>query len=99
MFRFTIRDVLWLTALVALGVGWWQNNRQHKLAAVEAKARFDALDAEQKQTQLKLDSLTTLAKSFGIDADVKPDGNFAITLTKPGTLNINPNAARNPAKK
>jgi hypothetical protein len=23
MLRFTIRDVLWLTALVAMGVGWW----------------------------------------------------------------------------
>jgi len=23
MFRFTIRDVLWLTALVAMGAGWW----------------------------------------------------------------------------
>ena len=23
MFRFTIRDVLWLTALVAMGVAWW----------------------------------------------------------------------------
>jgi hypothetical protein len=23
MFRFTIRDVLWLTALVALALGWW----------------------------------------------------------------------------
>ena len=23
MFRFTIRDVLWLTVVVALGVAWW----------------------------------------------------------------------------
>jgi hypothetical protein len=23
MFRFTIRDVLWVTALVAMGVAWW----------------------------------------------------------------------------
>ena len=31
MFRFTIRDVLWLTALVAvtlgLGLGWWRDHR------------------------------------------------------------------------
>ena len=25
MFRFTIRDVLWLTVVVALGVGWWSD--------------------------------------------------------------------------
>ena len=27
MFRFTIRDVLWLTALVALAVAWWLERR------------------------------------------------------------------------
>jgi hypothetical protein len=25
MFRFTIRDVLWLMAVVALSVGWWMD--------------------------------------------------------------------------
>jgi cation diffusion facilitator CzcD-associated flavoprotein CzcO len=28
MFRFTIRDVLWLTVVVALGLGWWMNHRR-----------------------------------------------------------------------
>jgi hypothetical protein len=27
MFRFTIRDVLWLTVVVAVGVGWWIDRR------------------------------------------------------------------------
>ena len=27
MFRFTIRDVLWLTVVVALGLGWWIEHR------------------------------------------------------------------------
>jgi hypothetical protein len=26
MFHFTIRDVLWLTAVVALGAGWWADH-------------------------------------------------------------------------
>jgi hypothetical protein len=26
-FRFSIRDLLWLTALVALAVGWWLDHR------------------------------------------------------------------------
>jgi hypothetical protein len=39
MFRFTIRDVLWLTAVVALGVGWWadharQMSRQREAAKI-----------------------------------------------------------------
>src|SRR5262245_25395972 len=31
MFRFTIRDVLWLMVVVGMGVGWW-GNRQDMLA-------------------------------------------------------------------
>jgi hypothetical protein len=27
MFRFTIRDMLWLTVVVALAVGWWIDRR------------------------------------------------------------------------
>ena len=26
-FRFTIRDLLWLTVMVALGLGWWLHHR------------------------------------------------------------------------
>ena len=32
MFRFTIRDVLWLTVVVALVVGWWLDHRQFSAA-------------------------------------------------------------------
>jgi hypothetical protein len=28
MWRFTIRDVLWLTVVVALGIGWWVKHLQ-----------------------------------------------------------------------
>lgn len=34
MFRFTIRDVLWLTVVVAICAGWYVENR--RLAAREA---------------------------------------------------------------
>jgi hypothetical protein len=27
MFRFTIRDVLWLTVVVGLSVGWWMDHQ------------------------------------------------------------------------
>ena len=27
MFRFSIRDVLWLTVVVAMGIGWWRDHR------------------------------------------------------------------------
>ena len=28
--RFTIRDLLWLTLVVALAVGWWTDSRSHR---------------------------------------------------------------------
>ena len=27
MFRFTIRDVLWLTVVVGMAIGWWRDHR------------------------------------------------------------------------
>src|SRR5437870_6195737 len=30
MFRFTIRDVLWLTVVVAMGFGWWMDGQTKK---------------------------------------------------------------------
>jgi hypothetical protein len=37
MFRFTIRDVLWLTVVVAMGAGWWAD-RTAKI--VEGRRRW-----------------------------------------------------------
>ena len=34
MVRFTIRDVLWLTVVVALGVGWWLESSEPKALLV-----------------------------------------------------------------
>jgi hypothetical protein len=35
--RFSIRDLLWLTLVVALCVGWWLNHQSHLNAAAKAK--------------------------------------------------------------
>jgi hypothetical protein len=35
MFRFTIRDVLWLTVVAALGVGWWVDRSSLAVDAAE----------------------------------------------------------------
>jgi len=40
MFRFTIRDVLWLTVVVALAAGWWvDRSRVHATLARELEWR------------------------------------------------------------
>jgi hypothetical protein len=35
-FRFTVRDLLWLTALVAMGVGWWADHLRIESFAIAA---------------------------------------------------------------
>ncbi len=37
MFRFTIRDVLWLTVVVGLAVGWWMDRRGLEKRAAKIK--------------------------------------------------------------
>ncbi len=41
-FRFTIRDLLWLTALIAMGIGWWLD--RSKLAS-DWKLEIDQINA------------------------------------------------------
>lgn len=48
MFRFTIRDLLWLTVVVALGVGWLLEHRV-------AKRVQDELDYERALLQVEKD--------------------------------------------
>jgi sensor c-di-GMP phosphodiesterase-like protein len=47
MFRFTIRDVLWLTVLVGLSMGWWLDHRttnaKHFNAELEVIRREEML--------------------------------------------------------
>lgn len=46
MFHFTTRDLLWLTVVVALGLGWFIHQRH--LSIVEEKLRYSALSAGYK---------------------------------------------------
>jgi len=45
MFRFTIRDVLWLTVVVALAIGWWLDQdqiRRERAALRDERQAFQA---------------------------------------------------------
>ncbi len=41
MFRFSIRDLLWLTLVVALGLGWWLRERDLRAEVGRASSRAD----------------------------------------------------------
>jgi|SRR4051812_26321355 hypothetical protein len=48
MFRFTIRDVLWLMVVVAMTVGWWADQRTTTNLARDLKSRRQLMDKEWK---------------------------------------------------
>src|SRR6478609_960964 len=39
MFRFQIRDLLWLTALVAVSVRWWASDQQYRQQVLELQEK------------------------------------------------------------
>jgi hypothetical protein len=63
MFRFTIRDMLWLMVVVALACGWWIEHQRvaslwHRFSEVEAKRSelqdvFDAM--KERAAKAKMD--------------------------------------------
>jgi len=42
--RFTTRDLMWLTAVVALTVGWWLDSRRYDWGVKTAQYRKDYYD-------------------------------------------------------
>jgi len=45
MFRFTIRDVLWLTVVVAMALGWWIDQDRIRRQSEELKTAAQRLQA------------------------------------------------------
>lgn len=52
MFRFSIRDMLWLTIVVALAIGWWLDRA--KLADIANKTQAQAAETEQERAKWEL---------------------------------------------
>ena len=60
MFRFTIRDVLWLTVAIALSVSWWIDNKRIETTLKAIKAEHDA-------KQLELDDKLEIVNQMYMD--------------------------------
>ena len=63
MFRFTIRDVLWLTAIVAMGCAWWfDHSRLWTVIKVVGRENWHYQAKEQEaERQAKAQSATHFA--------------------------------------
>jgi hypothetical protein len=53
MFRFTIRELVLLTAVAAMGVGWWLDSRSSRKAQITFSRQVEALKAEVKALRVE----------------------------------------------
>jgi hypothetical protein len=79
--RFSIRDLLWLTAVVALSVGWWIDARRYDWGVQTAQyrkdyynlmseiARTESQKAIEKQKELS-DALQRVNAKTAVDSDI-----------------------------
>src|SRR5262245_32262894 len=67
MFRFTIRDVLWLMVVVALAVGWWLELKNRGPENTKLKAENLHLVKELDVAKWQLEESASLLKDFGIE--------------------------------
>ena len=56
MFRFSIRDLLWLTLVVAVGLGWFVSQRQYRAELNRAKLDCDAACASHEEKAERMQS-------------------------------------------
>ena len=68
MFRFTIRDVLWLTVVVALAVGWWIDRKSISDARASLEAQRTAVKVEEvawrARTQKAIDRFNRMVEDY-----------------------------------
>jgi hypothetical protein len=79
MFRFTIRDVLWLTVVVAMAVGWWQDWSRNRIVY--------SMSFETERTAIKLRPGDTL------EIAVRPQGEISRRVLRAGRKSPVPAAA------
>jgi hypothetical protein len=69
--RFTIRDLLWLTALIAMGVGWWLEHRAQRSQLLDALAR-------QAELAIENERLRSTVQEIRREYDTRKNGSWYI---------------------
>jgi len=88
MFRFTIRDVLWLTVVVALGTGWAIERRRsnaqvRRVHVVEVEAQNGRMAI--KRLHDDLERIEQELRSHGLTIAWSDDFRPTVQPAKPGT--------------
>src|SRR5262249_8917565 len=85
MFRFTIRNVLWVTVLVAMTAGWWAGHRRYQpvfeimTSGLEPRDRFEVNVLSDGRLVGKL----TKAAELGTSGPAKTESLQTASTTKP----------------
>jgi hypothetical protein len=66
MFRFAIRDLLWLTALAAVGCAWWSEMRNRGPENTRLRVENARLAKERDRVKWQLDSSVNLLAQRGV---------------------------------
>jgi hypothetical protein len=78
MFRFTIRDLLWLTVVVALAIAWWLDHQRssrdfRRMAEANAKLRYEAIVAKEEAVFLRVRLSRQSGRASGSNASARED--------------------------
>jgi hypothetical protein len=83
MFRFTIRDVLWLMVVVALGLGWWIDRtavkKHYSKSAVDQANMATGIAKKINAQNKRVGLLESAIEKAGFNLNESPD---LITLEK-----------------
>ena len=67
MFRFTIREIVFLTLIVALALGWWLDHRQMAVPLKEYRVLRESWELENARQKQALDAAETALKEAAED--------------------------------
>jgi len=78
MFRFTIRDVLWLTVVVGLAVGWWMEHSRREASIDRQSLTYVIEKAYDRQAReilkRRIETLENTIAAAGADVPEEPKG-------------------------
>jgi hypothetical protein len=70
MFHFTIRELLLVTVIVAMGVGWWLEHRR----SAGLKRLLDVVEIEAKQSRMAINTMyADLDRNRAVPSATRPD--------------------------
>ena len=88
MFRFTIRDLLWLMVVVGMGFGWWLDHRRVGLAPDQLQTLIDILASHGLSVELRPEGVQaeTVKVQKGSFRHYQAFGTGVIERQEPGGL-------------